>query len=158
MTITSSSEPTALVEEARRALVQRASSPIAVPSGAEGIWQSAALPACAELQSASTTPVALYIVTLEGTGVSSVSEPECWRLPAFDTEESSARAAALCVPPGVTMAPAPSRLVLGTMYEPIVDELWQQIEEGNLPSETINVLLTVAKPLGAQKAGPMPAG
>jgi hypothetical protein len=136
-------------EDARRALMARAENPIAAPAATSGLLLGVSPQACAE-SPASATPVAVYKVTLDPAGTGNVGAPECWQLPSFD-DEIAQRAVAVCVPAGTALAVDAVRSAVGSMYEPIVEALWHEMEAGSVRGETLAVLLSAARPNTAPK-------
>jgi hypothetical protein len=131
-------------EDVRRALVARAENPIAVPAATRGLLLDASPEACAE-SPASVTPVAVYEVALDAAGAGELGGPECWQLPSFD-DEIAQRAVAICVPAGTALAADAARTAVGSMYEPIVEALWQEMAAGSVRGETLALLLSAARP------------
>jgi hypothetical protein len=143
----------ASAEDVRRVLIGRATNPAQTPRAAQGLLAAAPTPACAESLRETASPVTVYRVALQPDGAGEIGEPECWKLPGFDTEVAR-RVAAVCLPSAAAV-PDPVRTAVGSMYEPVVAALWRQVAAGGVSGDTLAALLSVARP--AAEVPPRPA-
>jgi len=132
-------------EGVRHALMARAGNPIAAPIASRRLLLDVAPCSCAE---APGTPVAVYEVALDAAGAGKLGAPECWQLPAFD-DELAQRAVAICSPAGAALGSGAVCTAVGSMYEPIVETLWQEMVAGGVRGETLAALLSAARPTTA---------